>query len=408
MTDDEQLLLADIRANPKDDQPRKVYADLLLARADIRGEYMSIAVDMPWDDAKRKRFEKLKRKEKQFAAKLGLTGLNLSWFRGLPNSVSATVEQVLQHGDALSRLPIESLYLIDGVQDLAKLVELPLLSTVETLSLGQATSSNVAPFRPVPIARDDMAALCASPHLKALRHVSFKESLSDESAALLGAAPWLAHVEDLTIYDWTHGGIRGESLARVLARELPSLRSVSLTGLSLGEPGGRALGDAVLPALESLTISRSKLGAGAGAAHVLSRVTSLRSLYISEDDLRDAIVGLDLAPTRTLRALQLPKCHLGDAGAAALASSQAFLELESLVLTGNELTLEGVVALANATGMPKLTELHVSDNRLLTGRQTYVESPEDSEGVSGYYDERIPPDEIRALFAHRPGLRVWS
>ncbi|MBA2541639.1 MAG: hypothetical protein H0V17_18490 [Deltaproteobacteria bacterium] len=123
--------------------------------------------------------------------------------------------------------------------------------------------------------------------------------------------------------------------------------------------------------------------------------------------MRDSIATLGRTEyVRNLRALELPQCRIDDAAIAAFASSQHFSSLESLSIQGNELGREGAVALANATGMPKLKKLYLIDNPLRFGGQHYTEFFEDSDGVSGWYDNRYSHQEIRELFAHRPGLQV--
>ena len=409
MTTFDDELLAQIRANPRDDHPRRVYADMLLSRGDERGEYMHLALESSWDDAKKARWAELQRRETHWAADLGLGGIQfLHWVRGLPDSLTGSFELVLRHGDAINRLPITGMTLRDSGA-LAGVAALPGLSTVESLSLGAVatdiTGSTATPHVPIP--RDDIVALAASPNLKALRSLTFCDALSDRGAEALGTAPWLNQIEELTIQGGTRarGGITGEGLSSILVGELPRLRNLGLFQMSLRERGARALAAATLPALERLTLCQVSLADA--AAHLFgSRVLApVDYLHISDDDLREAIAALGRAGhTGSLRVLELPRCHLDDRAAATLASCEGFPKLGVLRLHYNELGRDGAAALA--TGMPELTELYLADNPFRTGDREYVEFPEDSDGVSGWYDVRVPRDELLALFAHRPGLRV--
>src|SRR5450432_3538621 len=135
MIDDE--LLEQIRAKPHDDDPRSVYADVLLERGDERGEYIQLALHRAnnhWDDQMSTRWDELKQREKTWAAELGIGGIEgVGWFRGLPNYLTSTVELVVQHADALNRLPIERMTFWHSVRDLASLAALPALATVHDL-----------------------------------------------------------------------------------------------------------------------------------------------------------------------------------------------------------------------------------------------------------------------------------
>jgi uncharacterized protein (TIGR02996 family) len=160
------------------------------------------------------------------------------------------------------------------------------------------------------------------------------------------------------------------------------------------------------PAFERLALLSLSLGADARHVFESGALAPLRYLHV-RDDLRDSIASLGRAEhVRDLRTLELPQCRIDDAGITTLASSQQFASLESLYLQGNELGREGAIALANATGMPQLKKLYLVDNPFRSGGQHYTEFSEHSDGVSGWYDNRFSHQEIRAWFAHRPGLQV--
>lgn len=160
------------------------------------------------------------------------------------------------------------------------------------------------------------------------------------------------------------------------------------------------------PAFERLALLSLGFGAEAGHLFESRALAPLRYLHV-RDDLRDSIASLGrTVHVHDLRTLELPQCRIDDAGIAALAGSLHFSSLESLSINGNELGREGAVALANATGMPKLKKLYLAHNPFRSGGQSYVEFSEESDGVSGWFDNRYSAQEIRALFAHRPDLQV--
>lgn len=122
--------------------------------------------------------------------------------------------------------------------------------------------------------------------------------------------------------------------------------------------------------LRSLELSGNAIGDnGAAALARAENLGKLRSLILRSDDLdwRDRITGV---------------------GAEALAQSTALVELRTLELGGHLIGESGVAALARGPGMPNLSRIDVSHNRLGLGEDTD-------------FDELMaaPP---------RPNLRYWN
>ena len=160
------------------------------------------------------------------------------------------------------------------------------------------------------------------------------------------------------------------------------------------------------PAFERLALLSLQLGADARHVFESRALAPLRYLHV-RDDLRDSIASLGSTEhVRDLRELELPQCRIDDRGISALARSQRFASLRSLSLRGNDLGREGALALATATGMPNLKRLDLVDNPFRSGGTHYTELSDDSDGVSGWYDNRYARETILAWFAHRPGLQV--
>lgn len=160
------------------------------------------------------------------------------------------------------------------------------------------------------------------------------------------------------------------------------------------------------PALERLALLSVRLGTEAARLFESRALAPLRSLHV-RDDLGAEVAALGRAEhVHELRVLELPQCRITDAGVVVLASSLHLASLEELHLQGNELGREGVEALAQTTSMPGLRRLSLADNPLRSGGQHYVELSEDSDGVSGWYDNRYSSDDVRGWFRHRPDLSI--
>ncbi|HEY0251736.1 MAG TPA: TIGR02996 domain-containing protein, partial [Kofleriaceae bacterium] len=81
----EQDLLAAIRADPDDDAPRAIYADLLAERGDPRGELIHLQLERSEDDDRDLREELLLRRyERQWTQAAGVRGARVSYRRGFP------------------------------------------------------------------------------------------------------------------------------------------------------------------------------------------------------------------------------------------------------------------------------------------------------------------------------------
>lgn len=415
--------IAQIRANPDDDQVRLAYADALVARGDQRGEYMRLAIANARRETNREQYERLQelaKLERQWAKEIGCT-LNVQWLRGLPNRVWDTAQAVVENRNQLLAFPFRAITLLSRSKDLAAFAALPELARIEDLSLPESM--------PLP----ELAAVCASPHLTALRSVWFG-TMSDEAAELVASAPWLAQLEALPLHKLTSRGF-----ARLLASPLFRLRELSLYDCDLDEAGGRAFAECKLPRLEQLTFDRTRLracvhhilgSANLTAVHTL-RITyahyladegadalgrsphtqSLRTVSFESSGLgTHAVLALACArvePFPELRTLELQDCLVEDPGAIALARSTRFPALTKLNLNANQLTRAGATAFADPTAIPSLTELRISGNSYPNGEYEHVTYEDQGYVVGGAaIAKNVGIDVIRSWFANRPDLRV--
>lgn len=446
MSPGDEPLLAQIRANPHDDQLRLVYADALTARGDMRGEYIALAIrahvehgTLPpdWYGPLRE----LAQYEPLWAEELGCAEFSVvSWRRGFPFALVGTVEAFVTHHEVLQRLPIEAIALLPDARDLAALAALPSLAFVEQITLPHDSRSTMDWGRGLaydPLPRAELAALCASPHLGALRKLAFDtNALSDDTADVLGASPVLPQLEVLSIK-----GIQGAGLQRALAgKRLPRLKELAIFESQLRENGGRAIAGCTLPALERLRLERAGLVEGAPLVLGSKNLAAVQTLSITWDQLIDdgaAALGesphpralrevsfahclIETAPVIALAqgaampfselvSLELQSCGIEDAGALALARSKRFPRLAKLDLRTNRLTREGATAFASPSAIPTLTSLGIHGS-FPSG--TFREVME-RDGATGMemgmitVEDPLGMDAIRSWFADRPGLRVF-
>jgi uncharacterized protein (TIGR02996 family) len=443
---DEEQLLAQIRKSPHDDQLRLVYADALLARGDERGEYIALAIKAHADHGKLppawyEPMRALERHHSAWAEELGCAGFSkVAWRRGLPYALTGSVEAFITHCDVLRRIPIEAITFEQDARGLAELAALPELAFVEDITLPSDKHSRHRwgeGFRHDPLPRAELAALCESEYLRALRKLSFDEyAVSEDTADVVGSSGVLARIESLSFKQ-----ITGTALERVLAgKPLPRLKELVISSSHLREAGGRALASTAMPVLEHLTLERAQLVEGARFLLGSRNLAKVQTLKITWDQLIDdgaAALGKSPHP-RALRALsfarsdietrsvialaagkmpfpelvtlELQQCAIEDAGAKALARSTRFPKLAMLDLSLNRLTRDGVIAFASHEAIPTLTSLRIAHNSFPSG--TFQEEMEIDGGTGmhmGMISVEVPlgMDVISSWFAGRPGLRVF-
>ncbi len=443
---DEEQLLAQIRVSPQDDQLRLVYADALLARGDERGEYISLAIKAHVEHGKLPpewydRMRALERHHSAWAEELGCAGFSkVSWSRGLPHALTGSVEAFITHHDVLRRLPIVSISFEQDARGLAGLAALPALAFVEEITLPRDTPSRhewELGFVVDPLPRAELAALCASPNLGALRKLSFDEhALSEDTADVVGASGVLARLEVLSFKQ-----ITGTALERALAgKPLPRLKELAISNSHLREAEGRAFASCAMPVLQHLKLDHAQLIEGAPFLLGSRNLATVQTLSITWDQLiNDGAVALGASPhPRALRevsfarstietesvialargtampfldlvTLELQNCSIEDPGAIALAKSTRFPRLAKLDLSSNRLTRDGAIAFSSPKAIPSLTSLGI-DNSYPSGN--FIDEME-RDGATGMHmgmrTVEIPlrMDAIRSWFAARPGLRVF-
>jgi uncharacterized protein (TIGR02996 family) len=443
---DEEQLLAQIRVNPHGDELRLVYADALLARGDERGEYIALAIKAHVEHGRLPpewygRMRALEQHRSAWAEELGCAGFStVSWRRGLPYALAGSVEAFLTHHEVLRRLPIVSISFAQDARGLAALAALPGLAFVEEITLRRDTPSHHdwgRGFVVDPLPRAELAALCASPNLGALRKLRFDEhALSEDTAEVVGASGVLAQLEVLSFEQ-----ITGTALDRALAGQtLLRLKELVISNSDLRDTGGSALASCAMPVLQHLTLERARLVEG--APHLLGsrNLATVQTLSITSDQrIDDGAVALGASPhPRALRqlsfarskietksvialargtampfpdlvTLELQDCSIEDAGAIALANSTRFPRLAKLDLSSNRLTRDGAIAFASPA-IPTLTSLGIGHNSFPSGT---FEDEMEIDGATGMQmgmrtvEVPLGMDTIRSWFADRPKLGVF-
>ena len=340
MDSDAQQLMDAILAAPEDDAPRLVYADWLLASGDRLGELIVAQLEYA-------------RQPGDLALKRRVAGL-----------ISAHKAGVI--GD----LPVSKPVFRRGFIEAAE------ISAVDFLDRGAELLERLPTIRELVIwgeRRHVPTELCHSPLLGRLRRVALRYGRIELEA--LVANPALAGLEALEL---TGCGVDVEACALLAKSEvLEALRSLELGSDPIGAAGLAGVGEAVwAPSLTHLRLWKAGLGSNgttglaaftgleqlelgfngldiAALAPVAALAPTLRALSLRGDRLGSTLVPL-LKPLR-LTALDLEGARIGDPGVAELA--RLSLEgLETLVLSGNDLTSTGVRRLAKLE-LPELRRL---------------------------------------------------
>jgi uncharacterized protein (TIGR02996 family) len=366
VTDIEERLLDQIRADPADDRPRMVLADHLSSRGDDRGEYITLALAYARDELRGeplKRYLELDRRQPEWATALGCEGLQvIGWRRGFPEVVATTASSAAQLAQALRRLPIRDLILRHG-GEVAAVARLPELAHLRSLALHGPLLKVDRELIWSEFPPEEVAVLVVSPHWTSLRKVELQDgALTDRVAKVLGAAAWWPQLETFETY---RSSISGDGLVAILERTR-RLETLRLWNVPAGDDGAIAIDLCELPALTSLAIGEARLTpAGARVLFGSRNLAKLSMLDLRTNDLGGSIETLARSPHLTaLHTLDLGMTYLVDADARALAAAHSLTSLVTLALAHNGIEDLGAAALATSHALPKLAHLDLQSNRL--------------------------------------------
>jgi uncharacterized protein (TIGR02996 family) len=374
--DDERAFFDPIRDAPNDDGPRLVYADWLDEHGQPdRAEFVRVqcALDrLPDDDPRRADVRERERRlqeahENRWAAELAPLVTQWAFRRGVIDSVSVDAAQFLASGAAIFDLaPVRKVRFLDVGEQLAALVQSPLLRHVRELDLSNNTLGDQGPM-----------VLARSPYLGRLDALDLGfTDLGDAGLKYLADSPALGGLRSLRLND--NPGL-GPAGVRAVAE---SAHQGELADLDLS---GNGLSDAVLrPLLDGppgrrlarLVLQGNRLGNDGTAALVRSLVFTRMAERDGMIDLRRVEMGpagaralADCPALRAVDSLDLEGNVLGDAGLAALAASPYLTHLRVLSLRENRITDDGVRALARSPAMATLRVLDLTGNLITQDSQ---------------------------------------
>ena len=402
MTSSHDALYRAICAQPDEDTPRLVFADLIEEDGDhLRARFIRTQValarlppyDADWVNARR--HEPDASTGHCMAHTLPKVPAGSGWHRfefrrGFPWKVGVlSLGALVQCNDELfAAAPIRALD-IDARDrpDLAVLAEWPQLARLHKLELSvgwfgasgiarlaeseYATNLTELGFEADGIAPDGLRALAASPLFARLTGLELR-SLQIPSALLvdaLGAAHEAGALSRLSLPFNRIGRDDAEHLFRLpIVRELQHL---DISDNRLGVDGVTALAESgVVRGLRVLNLSNTKPGVpGVKALTEAGGLAGLRLLDLSDNALGPVAVKAlaGCGGLRGLRALNLSSNLVGDAGASALAAARALAGLLELDLQNAGVGDVGALALAespNLDGLLRL-DLRTRDNRPL-------------------------------------------
>jgi uncharacterized protein (TIGR02996 family) len=373
----EEAFWRDIQEAPGDDAPRLIYADWLDEQGDperaARAEFIRVQCELARlpADADDRRAEQEKRQDalwkkhrKTWCAPLKPFSNKFEFRRGFPDQVLVHGKTFLAHAEAvLAAAPVFSVRLRDSKLQIEEIAQHPALRRLVSLSLywnhigmkrAQAffTSPHLERLSDLDVNDNEirlggLRALLEA-RLPRVRSLNLRSNeLGDEGLGLLAAAPLLGQ---LRVLNFSHNDV-GEAGVAALAS---SPHSTSIASLDLGY----------------------NQGVGDGAARALASSPSLRRLehLLLKRDYNMRSAGITAAGAKALAAssglAHLTSLNLGrhtrllDEGSRALCGSPHLARLTSLDLHDCGLTPACLAPLADATFLPALVSLNLSENRL--------------------------------------------
>lgn len=344
-------LLAAVLAAPRDDRPRRVYADWLLERGDPRGELISVQCDLaqrPDDAALRAREAALLRAhEAAWLAAFKKLARTVELNRGFVESATLSAAAFEKNGPELfAAAPILSVRLLaPSYLRMDAVAANPLLGKLDALHLGGLGAE------PEVMGPPGLAMLVKSPHVTQLRTLTITGQRLGAAAAMLNDVPF-ARLETLGLFG-NQLGPDGAKLLAVAQRLFAHVRSLDVRNNQLTDAGVAALARAKgVGAVESLMIGHETIGPAAVEAVMGGTLTSLRALWLGWSE------------------------KIGDAGLEAMARSPRFGQLKQLEIPNIGATALGIAALAASPHAGALEVLDLSSNAVgEDGARALLESP---------------------------------
>lgn len=282
--------LAEVLAAPDDDVPRMAYADLLVAKGDLRGEFIRTQCALSNGDVEYLEKKELRERatalltanEKAWRAAAGLAdGVEVEWRRGFIDTVSLTGEQFA--GELGAKLfesePVRHAKLrINSARVAKKVASAPQIARISALTIYGTVAS------------DGVAALLEAP-LHALRGLNVGSCVDGEGLALVLQCDALAGLERLSLSGSELQGAFDEHLPEGCA--LLALQTLFAARCSLDDDDLVRLADSpLLSQLVTLCITNNDYG-----------IVGLRALANSPNSATLQSAELDMIDEAAMQAL---------------------------------------------------------------------------------------------------------
>lgn len=276
----EESLRLQIVANPDDDAPRQVLADLLIERGDPRGEFIALQLQLEHgrDVSMAARADELLKAHAREWVGLSRTEVIGSFRRGFIEGVQVLDPQVTSVVSRLcSREPVRELHFVSPRRfEMHSLVLASWLPRIRSIEFSSSNRHTLA------VNADALEVLLASPSVRKLERLILRDQpLGDQGATIIAN-----HAPPLTslVLDNAELTARG---ARTLAgiRWLNRLRELSLANNAIQVQGVEALvGNGSGRQWKSLDLSGTAMGnAGAFVLSRASRMTGLETLLLARN-----------------------------------------------------------------------------------------------------------------------------
>lgn len=348
-------LRAAIRAAPEDRALRLVYADWLIERGDLRGEWIVLSCGEATEDddcEMRRRALWQAHRERWTRDDVGdieLAKRSLAYRDGFLHAATFWLGQALAVAPVLARHPIDSLTLTDTDGNLRKLARSPLLETVRRLEISPDGETS----------RDELVGFLNAPGLGRLEELALVSHWKDSDDAIWSALARYGRLAELKGLSLTATAVTADQ-ARWLGRSLPALERLTIEHIS-GDALD-ALAETATFRLRELTLGGSSDPNDAAFAEALESplMHELTSLTLRRCLRKRGAARLSRLPcAATLTQLSLESHQ--DAAVVQALGECAFPALRQLSIEDNRATddLIGVVA-----RFPALTALHAGSNRL--------------------------------------------
>jgi len=257
---------------------------------------------------------------------------------------------------------------------------------VDILARGALTGITRLQLEQARLTGDELAPLAGSPFAPQLQQLRVHHNKLANAGARLLAAQFPA----LELLDVESAELRADGAHTLMSStKLARLQSLDISRNGLGDEVVRAIEAVSLPALRHLACLQNLLGRSAAAALARANLDELRSLDLSENPLGDdglialaettrlpkldvlrvkragisarglAKLGASQLGSR-LRAIDLARNDVDDAGLAALLEHDDLASLDALDLAGSALTIDGVARLVGSPIAARIKHLTIT------------------------------------------------